>query len=306
MAVLGRMGSWLSQRPYLLICLTYLMWSLNIVLGRHAAGHVPPVTLTTWRWLLATLILLPFAWPYITRDWPIIRGHLPILTILGVAGTTGYALFSYWGLQYTQAINGLLIQCSMPIVVGAVSYMLVGERLTAIQIVGIVISFIGVLAILVRGDLEVLRSISFNAGDIWFIGATLVFAVYSALMKKKPAMHWLSFLGIMGMFGVAAILPFYAWEAAHTGVPPLDAKTIYIVVYIAIFPSILAYICFNRGVMMIGPNMAAALYPLIIVFGTTVAILFLGERPQLYHVIGSALIVGGVLLATRQSRVAVT
>src|SRR6218665_1809244 len=111
MAVLGRIGGWLNQRPYVLVLLTYFMWALNIIAGRLAAGHVPPLALTMGRWVLAVAILLPFAWPYLKRDWPVIRANLPIVFALGFAGTTGYALAAYWGLQYTEAINGLLIQC---------------------------------------------------------------------------------------------------------------------------------------------------------------------------------------------------
>lgn len=302
-ATLRRLGGLLYDRPYLLVSLTYLMWAINIVLGRHAAGHIPPVTLSVWRWGLAGLILLPVAWPYLKHDWPVIRANLPLIAFLSLAGTTGYAVPSYWGLQYTQAINGLLIQCTMPMVIGFMSYALFRDRLTAMQLIGIAVSFVGVLFVLMRGDLDVLNAIAFNRGDVWFIGANLIFASYSALMKKRPPLHPLSFLAVTAIVGTLLIVPLYLWETATVGMPALDVKTITIVLYVAIFPSILAYICFNRGVQLVGPNRTAALYPLIIVFGAIIAILFLGEQPQFYHAVGSALIVGGVLLATRQSRI---
>jgi len=305
-AFFGRVGGWLYQQPYLLAALTYLFWSVNVVLGRLVAHAIPPVTLSLVRWSIASLILLPFAWPYLRRDWPAIRANLGILSVLGVIGTTGYAVLAYWGLQYTQAINGLLIQCTMPIVIGITTYFLVGDRLNARQLAGIAVSFLGVVLILLRGDIDVLHSISFNQGDIWFVAATVVFAFYSPLTRKRPAMHPMSFLAITAITGTLLIFPLYVWEAMAVGAPAFDASTLVVVLYLAIFPSIVAYMCFNRAVQLIGPNPVAALYPLIVVFGAALAMVFLGERPEWYHLIGTVLIVGGVLLATLQRRAAVT
>ncbi|MET0277809.1 MAG: DMT family transporter [Pseudorhodoplanes sp.] len=304
MAVLGRIGGWLYQQPYLLVCLTYLMWALNVVVGRTAAGHVPPVTLTMGRWVPAILILLPFAWPHLKRDWPTIRAHLPILFVLGFTGTTGYAVACYVGLQYTEALNGLLIQCTMPLMIGIMSFILVGDRLTMRQLIGIAVSLIGVFAILMRGDVDALRSIAFNPGDLWFVVAIVIFSFYAPLMRKSPKLHPLSFLTASAITGTLVIIPLYVWELATVPLPTLDLKTIMICLYLAVFPSVLAYICYNRGVQLIGPNRVAALYPMIVVFGSVLAFLFLGEQPQWYHLIGSLFIVGGVLLATRQSRAA--
>ena len=113
-SVLGRFGGWLYQQPYLLVCITYMTWALNIVLGRYVAGHFPPVALSFLRWGIAFLIILPFAWPYLKRDWPAIRRYLPILTLLAITGTSAYNTMAYWGLQYTEAINALLTQSTAP------------------------------------------------------------------------------------------------------------------------------------------------------------------------------------------------
>ncbi|MFZ5693613.1 MAG: DMT family transporter [Pseudomonadota bacterium] len=299
--VFGRFGGWLNRQAYLLVCLTYLMWSLNIVLGRHIAGSIPPVTLSALRWGIGALILLPFAWQYLRRDWPAIRSHIPILCLLGLTGTTGYSIPSYWGLQYTLAINGLLIQCTMPMVIGLMSYLLVGDRLGKWQVAGLVTSFIGVVVILTRGDPDVLHSISFNRGDLWFLLAILIFALYSPLLRKRPAMHPLSFLAVTAIAGTVLVLPLAAWELSQTAMPAFDAHRTAVVLYMAIFPSLLAYLCYNRGVQLLGPNPVAALYPLIVVFGSVQAMLFLGEVPQWFHFVGTVFIVGGVLLATRMA-----
>jgi drug/metabolite transporter (DMT)-like permease len=306
MAVLARLGGWLNQRPYVLVCLTYFMWALNVVVGRIAAGHVSPVALSVARWVLATLILLPFAWPHLKRDWPVIRAHLPIVFFLGFTGTTGYAIAAYWGLQYTEAINGLLIQCTMPLMIGLMAFVLVGDRLSGRQIAGVIISLVGVTVILMRGDLHALRSITFNPGDLWFLVAIVIFSFYSPLMRKSPKIHPLSLLTAFAITGTLAVLPLLAWELAAKPLPIVDLKTILICLYLAIFPSVLAYICYNRGVQLLGPNRVAALYPTIIVFGSALAIVFLGEQPQWYHLVGTVLIVGGVLLATRQAQAAKT
>lgn len=298
-SVFGRLGGWLYQQAFLLVCLTYLMWSFNIVLGRHVAGVIPPVTLSALRWSIGALILLPFAWPYLKRDWPAIKSHIPILCLLGLIGTTGYAIPSYWGLQYTLAINGLLIQCTMPMVIGLMSYLLVGDRLNRWQVMGIVVSFLGVLVILSRGDPDVLHSISFNRGDLWFLVAVLIFALYSPLVRKRPAIHPISFLAVTAIAGTLLILPLLAWELSVRELPPLDLHISAVVLYMAIFPSLLAYFCYNRGVQLLGPNPVAALYPLIVVFGSILAMLFLGEVPQWFHFVGTVLIVSGVLFATR-------
>lgn len=305
-AFFGRIGGWLYNQPYLLVSLSYLFWALNIVLGRYAVTSIPPITLSIWRWGVAGLILLPLTWPYLKRDWPEIRGHLPILCILGISGTTGFGVASYWGLQYTQALNGLLIQCTMPIMIGLTTYMVIGERLSARQMAGIAVSLFGVILVLLRGDPNVLHAISFNRGDLWFLGANLLFAFYSPLTRKyRPPIHPMSFLAMTVITATIVTIPLYVWEIATVGTPVVDMKTVLIVLFIAIFPSILAYICLNRGIQLVGPNPVAALYPLIIVFGSTVAILFLGERPEWYHFVGTLFIVGGVFLATHQRRAAV-
>lgn len=304
MAWLGRLGGWLYQRPYLLALLTYFMWALNVIVGRVAAGHVPPVSLTMGRWIPATLILLPFAWPHLRRDWPAIRAQLPLVFLLGFAGTTGYAVAAYLGLEHTQAINGLLIQCTMPLMIGIMGFLLVGDRMTARQIMGIVLSLIGVMAILLRGDPGKLLSIAFNRGDLWFVVAIVVFSFYAPLVRKAPKVHPLSFLTALSVTGILVIVPLWFWELATEPLPIIDLKTVLICLYLAIFPSVLAYICYNRSIQLLGPNRVAALYPTIVLFGSALAIGFLGERPQWYHLVGTVLIVGGVLYATRQSRTA--
>ena len=153
---------WLNNQPYLLLSLTSLFWAGNIVLARHVAGHVPPLTLSCVRWIGTFLILLPFAWPHLKRDWPVLRAHLPMMLFLSAIGFAYNNAISYWAMQYTEALNALLIQSAGPLFVALWSLALFGVRLTGAQLAGITISLAGVLTIILRGDFGALASISFN------------------------------------------------------------------------------------------------------------------------------------------------
>lgn len=304
--MLARLGGWLFQQPYLLACITYMTWALNIVLGRYVAGHIPPTALSFFRWSIAFLIVLPFAWPHLKRDWPVIRRHLPILIVFSITGISCFNTMTYWGLQYSQALNALLLQTTAPLLIALWAFLMFGDRLTARQVIGIAASLLGVVIVVCRGDIEVIRSISFNRGDIWFFGALLIFAFYSALTKTRPAMHQLSFLALTMGVGAFVLIPLYMWEMSIGRVAPADTTTVLAIVYVATFPSLIAYFCYNRALELIGPNRVGALFPLVVVFGAIFAIVLLGERPQLYHAIGCALIVGGAIVATRKARAAAT
>jgi drug/metabolite transporter (DMT)-like permease len=290
---------WLNNQPYLLLSLTSLFWAGNIVLARHVGDHLPPITLTTIRWFGVFLILLPFAWPHLKRDWPVLRGHLPLMLLLSAIGFAFNNAISYWAMQYTQALNALLIQSSGPLFVALWSLILFGVRLTGAQLAGITISLAGVLTILLRGDFGALASIAFNKGDVMF-GASLVsFALYSALMPRRPMTHQLSLISFTTFCGALMLLPFAVWEYSTGAVLKFDFLTLATLAYVLIFPSTLAYLFFNRGIALIGPNRAAPFFHLVPVFGSAMAILLLGEQPRLFHLVGYALVLAGVVIASR-------
>src|SRR6266436_1793262 len=291
---------WLNNQPYLLLSLTALFWAANIVLARHVGSHVPPITLTTIRWFGVFLILLPFAWPHLKRDWPALRAHLPLMLFLSMIGFAFNNAISFWALQYTQALNALLIQSSGPLFVALWSLILFGVRLTGAQLAGIAISLAGVLTILLRGDFGALAGIAFNKGDVMF-GASLVsFALYSALMPRRPVTHQLSLISFTTFCGALMLLPFAVWEYSTGAVLKFDFLTLATLAYVLIFPSTLAYLFFNRGIALIGPNRAAPFFHLVPVFGSAMAILLLGEQPRLFHLVGYALVLAGVVIASRQ------
>lgn len=291
---------WFTNQPYLLLSLTSLFWAGNIVLARYVAGHVPPMTLSCVRWIGAFLMLLPFAWPHLKRDWPALRARLPLMVLLSAMGFAFNNTLSYWALQYTQALNALLIQSSGPLFVALWSLTLFGVRLTRAQLAGIAISLAGVLTIILRGDFGSLGSIQFNKGDVMFASGLLAFGLYSALMPRRPKTHQLSLISFTTGCGALLLMPFSVWEYSTGFTLKFDALTVATLIYVVIFPSTLAYLFFNRGIALIGPNRAAPFFHLVPVFGSAMAILLLGEKLQPFHLIGYALVLAGVVIASRQ------
>jgi drug/metabolite transporter (DMT)-like permease len=293
-------GSWLANQPYLLLSITALCWAGNAIVGRLAAGHIPPVTLSFLRWSIAFLIILPFAWKHLVRDWGAIRARLGTMIVLSVTGIGAFNTLQYWALEHTQALNTLLLQSAGPLFIAVWSLILLGVRLTLAQAGGIVLSLTGVLVILLHGDLTALTSIAFNKGDIIFTVALAIFGLYSVLSLKRPNIHGLSFVGFTFGCGAACLVPLWIWELFARPVMQLDTANLLTVFYVAVFPSTLAYLCFNRGVQLIGANRAAPFFHVVPVFGSAMAIVFLGERPQLFHIIGFALVLTGVFVASRK------
>jgi drug/metabolite transporter (DMT)-like permease len=293
-------GHWLANQPYLLLSITALCWAGNAIVGRLAAGHIPPVTLSFLRWSGAFLIILPFAWKHLRRDWEAIRSRLGTMIFLSVIGISAFNTMQYWALEYTQALNTLLLQSAGPLFVAVWSLLLLGVRLTLAQAGGIALSLVGVLVILLHGDLTALTGIEFNKGDIIFTVALAIFGLYSVLSLKRPQIHGLSFVGFTFGCGAACLFPLWIWELFSRPVMQVDAPNLLSLVYVALFPSTLAYLCFNRGIQLIGANRAAPFFHVVPVFGSAMAIVFLGERPQLFHVIGFALVLTGVFVASRR------
>src|ERR1700682_1665280 len=258
---------WLANQPYLLLSVTALCWAGNAIVGRLAAGHIPPVTLSFLRWSIAFLIILPFAWKHLRRDWGAIRARLGTMIVLSVTGISAFNTLQYWALEHTQALNTLLLQSAGPLFVAVWSLILLGIRLTLAQAGGIAVSLTGVLVILLHGDLTALTSIAFNKGDIIFTVALAIFGLYSVLSLKRPAIHGLSFVGFTFGWGAACLIPLWIWELFTRPVMRLDTANLLSLFYVAVFPSTLAYLCFNRGVQLIGAHRSAAVFHVVPVFG---------------------------------------
>src|SRR4051794_9451301 len=297
-------GNWLANQPYLLLCITALCWAGNAIVGRLAAGHIPPVTLSFLRWSFAFLLILPFAWKHLLRDWGAMRGRLGIMIMLSITGIGAFTSLQYWALEHTQALNTLLLQSAGPLVVAVWSLLLLGVRLTLAQAFGVLLSLAGVLVILLHGDVTTLSNIAFNKGDLIFTVALIIFALYSVLSLKRPNIHGLSFVAFTFGCGAACLIPLFIWELFTRPAMQIDANNLLTLFYVAVFPSTLAYLCFNRGVQLIGANRAAPFFHVVPVFGTVMSIAFLGEHPQAFHFIGFALVLTGVFVASRKPKTA--
>ncbi|MDE2602152.1 MAG: DMT family transporter [Bradyrhizobium sp.] len=294
-------GGWITNQPYLLLSITALCWAGNAIVGRLAAGHIPPITLSFLRWFLAFLILLPFAWQHLMRDRAAIRGSLGVMVIISVVGIGAFNTLQYWALEYTQALNVLLLQSAGPLVVAVWSLILLDVRLTWAQAAGVVLSLTGVLVILLHGDLSALSSIEFNKGDLIFIVALVIFGFYSVMTLKRPAIHGLSFAAFTFGAGALCLVPLLVWELATRPVMAINTPNLLSLFYVAVFPSTVAYLCYNRGVQLIGANRAAPFFHVVPLFGSVMAMVFLGERPQPFHFIGFALVLTGVFVAARRA-----
>jgi drug/metabolite transporter (DMT)-like permease len=296
-----RKGNWLLDQPYLLLSFTSLFWAGNTILGRYVAGHIPPMTLAFVRWAGASLIVLPFAARHIAQDWPVLRKSWPMMLLISVTGFSVYNTMAYYGLQYTTAINGLLLQSIGPLFVAVWTFVLFGDRLTLRQACGICVSLSGVLVIICHGSLAVLLNIAFNRGDIFFVIALVFYGFYTAMLRKRPAIHPLSFLAVGMGIGAVFLIPFvvYEFESGRTFV--LDTESLLSFAFICIFPSLIGYLFLNRGIELIGANRAAPFIHLVPVFGSVLAIVLLGERFELFHAVGYGLVFSGITIATKKS-----
>jgi drug/metabolite transporter (DMT)-like permease len=291
----------LANQPYVLLSIAALCWAGNAIVGRLAAGHIPPVTLAFMRWWLAFLIILPMAWKHLRRDWGAIRGRLGTLVFISFTGIALFNTLQYWALEHTQAINTLLLQSAGPLFVAGWSLILLGVRLTLAQAIGILVSMAGVLVILLHGDLMAIAAIDFNKGDVIFTIALLIFGLYSVMTLKRPPIHDLSFVAFTFGCGSACLVPALILELLWRPVMALNVSNLLSLFYVAVFPSTIAYLCFNRGVRLIGANRAAPFFHVIPVFGSVMALAFLGETPRPFHLIGFALVLTGVFVASRKA-----
>ena len=292
-------GGWLFDQARLLLSLTSLFWAANTVLGRFVVGHVPPITLAFIRWSGAAAILLPFAARHLARDWPAIRKQAGTMALLSFTGFSVYNTLAYWGLQYTTAINGLLLQSVSPLFVAMWTFVLFGDRLTVRQACGICVSLSGVLVIVCHGSLAVLLGIQFNRGDVCFVVALLVYGFYAAYLRKRPPIHPFSFLTAAMGTGAVFLVPAVVWEIAGGRIVVLDTESVASFAFVCLFPSLLGYLFLNRGIELIGANRAAPFIHLVPVFGSTLAILLLGERFELFHAVGYGLVFAGITVATK-------
>jgi len=291
----------LYRWPYLLLFFAALFWAGNAVGGKIAVGHISPFLLTSLRWMLATLLLLPIAWKHIKADWHIAAPNLAFLLLLGAIGFTAFNNVMYLALAHTTAINSALIQSAMPLFIFLLNFLFFRVRASRYQMIGFPITLLGVMIIAVQGHWNVLMSLQFNFGDMLMILATLFYAVYSVLLKNKPSLHWLSLMLVLSCSALFASLPFTLYEVAAEKVIWPDLTGVAVVFYTAVFASLMAQTFWIRGVELVGSNAASLFINLVPLIASLLALTILGEQIHVYHVIGMVLIIGGVFFAQKHA-----
>jgi len=285
--------------PYVVVAIAPLCWSGNIVLGRGVIHIIPPVSLAFWRWAIAFLILLPFTWRHARRDWPTVVRHWKIMTLLSLFGISCFNTLLYQAVHTITAISGALIQTTMPAFIILIMLFFFRERVSGIQILGVVLCMLGAALVVLRGDMNALLNLSFVQGDLLMIIAVVLYAFYTALLRKRPDIHPLSFVTYTFGIGLLGLLPVYIWERTQCDPVIITQQVVLSVLYVAIFPSIVAYLCWNKGAQTIGPNRTGLFINLLPVFASVLAIVFLGESLEAYHLLGMLLIFGGMILFNR-------
>jgi drug/metabolite transporter (DMT)-like permease len=292
-----------SERALAFSCLALasLFWAGNWGLGRALRDAVDPISLNFYRWAISVVVLAPFAVRGLAAKRDVIRRHAGILVFLALIGVSIFQSLVYLGLKSTTAVNAVLINCAAPLFILLSAWVIDGERATLRQLAGILVSVTGILVILSRGELAVLRELEFHAGDAWIVLAVAIWGVYSVLLKRRPPeLGGLHFLFVLAVLGVVFLVPVFAWQVWQSPPRMPTMNEGLAILYVGLAASVGAFLLWNRGVAVLGPSTGGFMLYLLPVFGTLLAIAFLGESFGAFHAVGIATIVAGVILATRK------
>jgi drug/metabolite transporter (DMT)-like permease len=292
----------MKQNPYILLAAATLFWAGNSVAGKMAVGHVSPMFLNAIRWGVVMVILGLAGRREIAMDWPVIRQRKWYLLAMGAIGFTLFSAALYSALLYTSATNASIEQGGIPLLVFIFSYLLYGTRTTLAQLGGFVMSFVGIVLTATHGEPGRLLQLDVNYGDALMIVAILTYGFYTAALRRKPQLHWMSLMAALCAGAFVSALPFLWAEAASGTLILPDATGWAIIVYVVLFPSLLSQITYIRGVELIGANRAGLFINLLPIWGAFLAVVVLGEDFQTYHAIALVLVLSGVLIAEYDGR----
>lgn len=284
---------------FLLLPLVAASWAGNHIVARAVAGHVPPAGLGVLRWTVVALAVLPFARPYLAADWPRLRASPWLMALFGVMGGGAFGTLQFVALHFTTALNMGVVGSVSPAFIVAMSWVLFRDRLAPLQLLGVLVSLSGVLAIVSRLDLDRLAGLSFNAGDLIIIANMASFALYSACLRLRPSIHPATLMLAIAVISALTNVPFALGEHAFGYRLQATWMTVSAVLYTAFITTIVAYVAWNRAIEIVGAPRASAFLNTIPLFGALFATTLLGEQIEPYHVLGFALILGGVTLAAR-------
>lgn len=285
----------------MLVCAT-LFWAGNFVVGKFAfLTNIPPLSLVFFRWLLVWLILLPFTFKEILKYKDTILNNLPLLFFLGFTSVGLFNSFTYLSLIHTQVINATLFNTAIPAVIILLCFLFDIEKTNKFQILGLIISVLGILAIITKLDIKILLSLDFNKGDIIMIGGVITWGIYSTLLKKKKfTLPLLTLVHVICTFGLISVFPQFLYEFSQGHVIKIDINLLYTLIFLALFPSIGSYYCWAGAVSIIGANRAGIFLSLIPLFSTIMAIIFFNEQFNFYHFLGATLIILGLFFSNKE------
>ena len=293
-------------KAYIMLVLATLFWAGNFVVGKIAfIENVPPFSLTFFRWLLVWLILIPFTYKEFFKLRRVILDNFLLLLLLGLTSVGLFNSFIYNALNFTQVINASLFNAVIPVAIILFGLLFKLEKTNKYQILGLIISILGILSIITKLDLDILLTLSFNKGDILMIGAVITWGIYSAFLKKRKfEVSLLTLVHILCTFGLVTLIPQFLFEFSQGKTIIINDHLIYSLIYLAIFPSIGSYYCWAGAVSIIGANRAGIFLSLIPLFSTILAMIFFNEKFLFFHFIGSVLIILGLLLSNRKIKYA--
>ena len=284
-----------------LLMLPPLFWAGNFIVGRAVRGEIPPMTLSFFRWIVASLILLPFSWKMIRRDLPLYWRNRWLILGVSVAGITAFNSLIYLGLQSTSVTNGIILNSFIPLLIVLLGALFFGYSIHRLQVAGMLVSFTGVLVIVIRGDWSVLATLSFAHGDLIILSAMVCWALYTIWIKNMPAdINRLGLLSVQMAVGLVFLLPFYGWELINKPAPVWNTHSLLSLAYVGLAPSVLAFLLYNACVARLGPERAGLSIHLMPVFGAALSVLLLGESIHIYHLAGALLIFSGIMVASRR------
>ncbi len=288
-------GLW--NRPFFLIVFTTLFWGGNVVAGRLAVGEVSPMAVVFLRWLIAFVLLAVVAWQPIRSEYRKVLPHWPLVLLMGILGYTGFNALFYSAAHHTSATNIAIIQGSTPIVILLLGFAIFRNQLTALQLAGATLTIVGVVLAASKGDWSVIANLAFNRGDLWLLIASIMYAFYTLLLRKRPDCSPLTFFVAMAAGATVSAIPLIVFEAQQGLLLWPGAKGWLIIAYIAVFPSLLCQLAYIRAVELIGPGRASIFYNLVPIFGVFLSALLLQEWPTASDLAALALVIGGISIA---------
>ena len=288
---------------YLFLFLSVLFWAGNFIVGKYASYYqIPPFSLNFYRWFFAWLILLPFTYKEIISKKNYILENYKFYILLGITSVTIFNSIVYYSLNFTQVISGVLMISTIPVMIMFISSILKIERTNIFQILGVICSFVGVILIITKANFDLLVNLDFNKGDLTMVVAMLSWATYSALLKKrKHELSQLSLLEVIITFGLIFLIPIYITEYSLGFEITLNKPFILVLIYVVLFPGLAAFICWIKGISLIGPNRSGVFLHLMPILSALMAMIIFKEKFMLYHLLGAFFILSGIILSNRKS-----